>query len=164
LRVAERIVREGEVQITTEQRRKLVESKRLQIANLIARQAIDPRTDAPHPPDRIMNAMEEAGVGIDPFLPADQQVESVVRDIASILPLKFQRRTLRLRIPSPHAGKAYPVLRRYGEVVGERWLADGSLEIDVKLMAGLQPELFQRLSALTHGNFVSQVIEREDLR
>src|SRR3989338_8398933 len=69
-KVAESILKHGELQLTTEQRRKMVEEKRLQVANYISKQGVDPKTKLPHPVQRILNAMEEARVNIDPFKPA----------------------------------------------------------------------------------------------
>jgi ribosome maturation protein SDO1 len=161
--IAQKILREGEIQLTTEQRRAMVKKKKAQIAHIISRRGIDPHTDSPHPPDRILRAMDEAGVKVDPFVEAEQQVEVVVRSISTHLPIKLQRRVIRLRIPPQFASKIYPLLKKYGEFVGERWLADASLEVDVRILAGLQEEMFRRISVLTSGNFTSRVIEREDV-
>ncbi|MEM1742573.1 MAG: ribosome assembly factor SBDS, partial [Nitrososphaerota archaeon] len=45
LKIAEIILREGTVQITAEQRRKLIEDKKKQIIDYISKNAIDPRTN-----------------------------------------------------------------------------------------------------------------------
>jgi ribosome maturation protein SDO1 len=47
------VLKKGELQLTTEQRRKKTEDKRKQIIAIIARNFIDPRTGLPHPPTRI---------------------------------------------------------------------------------------------------------------
>src|SRR5207245_2694756 len=65
LAVAKQIVQRGEIQLTTEQRRQMLEAKRKQIVQYIAANAINPQTGAPHPPQRIENAMEEAKVHVD---------------------------------------------------------------------------------------------------
>lgn len=65
--VAKQIVLKGQVQLTTEQRRKMLEEKKRQIVNEIAKNAINPQTNTPHPPQRIEKAIEEAKVHIDPM-------------------------------------------------------------------------------------------------
>jgi len=50
LTIAEEIMKHGELQLTTDQRRQLVEEKRRQIVAFVARNCIDPRTGTPHPP------------------------------------------------------------------------------------------------------------------
>ena len=52
-KIAEIILRRGELQLTTEQRRRLIKEKRKQIITFISRHCIDPRTGFPHPPLRI---------------------------------------------------------------------------------------------------------------
>ena len=67
-KIAERIIRDGELQLTTEQRREMTEQKKTQIAEIISRRAINPQTNAPHPPQRVLRTMEKSGVSIDPFV------------------------------------------------------------------------------------------------
>jgi len=161
-KVAERIIKEGELRLTTEQKRKMIEEKRIQIANLISKRGINPQTNTPHPPQRILNVMEQVGVSIDPFLDAELQVDKVVEAIKNVLPIKFQRVLIQLKIPPQFAGRAYSILK-LGKIVNEKWLEDGSLQVDVEILAGLQEELFQKISALTHGNFESKVLRREEI-
>src|SRR5207244_6465143 len=59
VKVAEEIMKSGELQLTTEQRRQLIDEKRRQIISIISRNAIDPRSGAPHPPLRIEQALEQ---------------------------------------------------------------------------------------------------------
>ncbi len=83
--VAAQIVRLGDLQLTTEQRRKMADEKWTAVANLIARRAVNPQTKLPHPPQRIMNAMEEAHISLDPFKPAEDQVPAVVEKLRPII-------------------------------------------------------------------------------
>lgn len=65
LKIAETILKTGTLQLTTEQRRKMVEDKRKQIVDFIARQCVDPKTNLPHPPTRVENAMEQIRYSIE---------------------------------------------------------------------------------------------------
>ena len=60
LKIAEEIMKHGELQLTTDQRRQLVEDKRRQIVAFISRNCIDPRTGTPHPPIRIEQALRKS--------------------------------------------------------------------------------------------------------
>ena len=55
--VVDHILKKGDVPITTEQKSRLMEEKRKQIIDIIARNSIDPRTNAPTPALRVENAM-----------------------------------------------------------------------------------------------------------
>jgi ribosome maturation protein SDO1 len=50
LKIADLILKKGTLQLTTDQRRKMVEDKKRQIIDFISRQAVDPKTNLPHPP------------------------------------------------------------------------------------------------------------------
>src|SRR3989304_628223 len=62
IKIAEKIIREGELHLTTEQKKKILDEKKKRVINIIAQNAINPQTKAPHPPARIESAMDEAGV------------------------------------------------------------------------------------------------------
>ncbi len=161
--VADRILKKGEIQITTEQRKGMVEQKKMQVASIISRRGINPQTNAPHPQQRILSAMEKSSVSIDPFQDAELQVDKVVKAIKIQLPIRFQKVTLMIKVPASVAAKSYSVLKSSGTIINEKWLDDGGLQVDIEMLAGLQDELFTKLSGLTHGNYESKVIKREDL-
>ncbi|MCS7135027.1 MAG: ribosome assembly factor SBDS [Candidatus Aenigmarchaeota archaeon] len=158
-----KILMEGEIQITTEQRRRMIEEKKMQIADLIAKRAINPQTNLPHPPNRIINAMEQAGVQIDPFADAESQVDKVIKSIKSLLPIKMQRVVIQLTVPPQFAGKLHSSVRRIIPEFEEKWQNDGSLQIIANIPAGLQVELLKLVGDATHGNFKADILRREDV-
>lgn len=161
--ISKKILMDGELQITTEQRRKFVEEKTREIAEIISRRSINPQTNAPHPPQRIMNAMEKAGVQVDPFTDAELQVKRAVEAIKPLLPIRFQRVVVRLTIPPQHVGKVYSLLKRSIGEFEEEWLNDGSLEVTLDLPVGVQDELFRKIGDITRGDFKSTIIKKVDL-
>src|SRR3989338_2726497 len=72
--VARKIIVDGEVQLTTQQRREMVEKKRVEIITFISRNAVNPQTNSPHPPQRIENALVEAKVQIEIGKSAKEQI------------------------------------------------------------------------------------------
>lgn len=162
-KISEQIIKRGELQLTTEQRREMVEQKKTQIVAIISKRGVNPQTGTPHPPQRINNALAEAGVVIDPFTDAEMQVDKVVEAIRSIVPIKFETVVVQVKVQPQYAGRVYSVIKSVGSVVKEDWLNDGSLRINVKVLGGMQNELFEKLSALTHGNFESKIITKEDM-
>lgn len=163
LKIAEKIIREGELQLTTEQRRQMVEKKKTQIIAIISKKGINPQTNAPNPPQRVLNAIEKAGIHIDPFIDAELQVDKVLKAIKPYLPVKFQKITFQIKIPPQFAGKSYSILKNSGTITNEQWLNDGSLQVNLEMLGGLQSELFDKLSSLTHGNFESKIAKKEDI-
>jgi len=150
-KVADIILRKGELQLTTTQRRKLLEAKRRLIINYIARSAVDPRTKTPIPPQRIEKAMEEAKVAVDLYKSVEEQAAKIIKAIARHLPIKIARALITVRVPPAVAGRAYSELRRLGDIKNERWLNDGSLLIEIEIPAGMQGEVMDSISRATRG-------------
>jgi ribosome maturation protein SDO1 len=156
-KIAAIILKNGSVPLTTEQRNKLLEEKRKQIVNIIATNAIDPRTSAPHTPLRIENAMKEARIAIDPFKPPTEQIEEIVKKLSAKLPLKFSTVRIEVTIAPQYSNRSYGVLKQYG-LKGEKWLNDGSLFATLEFPAGLQSEFFDKINNATKGTAVAKIV------
>ncbi len=156
--IAEIIVKQGDVPLTTEQRRRMLEERRMQIATIIAKRAINPQTNTPHPVQRILNAMEQAKVHIDPLKPAEEQIEAVVSAIRKIIPIRLETKKIELVIPPQYTGKLYGKIRAY-KVIREDWRNDGSLRVVIEVPAGVTEEVLHEFASLTHGNIQSRMVE-----
>jgi conserved hypothetical protein TIGR00291 len=162
-KIAEEIIKKGEFSLTTEQKRELIEEKKNQIATLISKRAINPQTNTPHPPQRILNAMEKVGVNVDPFLDAEVQIEKVLKAIRTLLPIKFEKILLQLKIPPQFIGKAYSIITKAGEVKSEQYLGDGSLQVQIEIFSGVQDEFFRKIAEITKGNYESKVLKKVEV-
>ncbi len=158
VRVAEEIMKTGELQLTTDQRRQLIEEKRRQIISIITRNAIDPRTGAPHPPLRIEQALEQIRISIDPYKSAEEQSKQVIEDLRPILPLKMEQMRIAVRVLPEYAARAYNAFKGFGTVNREEWQQDGSLVAVVEIPAGLYGSLIDRVGKLTQGTIQTKVL------
>jgi ribosome maturation protein SDO1 len=158
MKVAEQIIRRGEIQITTEQRRKMHDDRLKQVVALISKRSINPQTGLPHPPARIENAMEEARVHIEVFKSAEEQLPAIVKELQPILPLKFELRRIAIKIPPTHVGRALKAVKEFAAVKQEQWLDDGSWAVVVEIPAGVQAEFFDKLNDLTRGEAQTKVL------
>ncbi len=149
--ISEEIIKKGELQLTTDQRRKMQEDVRKRIVSIITRNAINPQTNLPHPASRIERAMEEAKVHIDPFRRVEDQVQEVLRALRPILPIKFETLTFRVRIPGHAAGKCYGRIRAMGEIKNEGWLSDGSWSGMIEIAAGMRSDFFDVIQNASGG-------------
>jgi len=157
--IARQIILKGDIQLTTEQRHEMQEKKRKRIIDIIARNAMDPRTKTPHPRQRIELAMEEAGVHIDPFKPVDQQVKTVVEALRPIIPISMEQIKISVKIPSQYIGKAYGFVRNYGVLEREDWQSDGSWLGIIRLPAGMQTDFYEKLNEITKGNVNTRILK-----
>jgi len=156
--IAKIIIEEGEVQLTAEHLRKLREEKRKQIIYLIHRNAVDPKTNIPHPVVRIENALEEAKVNIDHNKSAEAQVQQVVTKIREILPIKYEIREIALKIPAQFAGRSFSILKQFGKVNQSEYDNTGNLLAVMEVPAGMQNDLFDQLNKICHGSVESKIL------
>lgn len=157
--IAKEIILHGEIQLTTEQRHEMQEQKRKRIIDMIVKNAMDPKTKAPHPRQRIELAMEEVGVHIDPFKPVNQQVKIVVESLRPIVPISMEQLRISVKIFPQYIGKAYGVARNYGVLEREDWQSDGTWIGIIKIPAGMQSDFYDRLNDVTKGNVETRILK-----
>ena len=88
--IAQIMFEKGDLNLTTDQRRKMIEQKRKQIVEFIAKTYVDPRTHLPHPPLRIELALKDGRITIDPQKGVEEQVTDIVDKLRSIIALKSE--------------------------------------------------------------------------
>ncbi|MFA6710377.1 MAG: ribosome assembly factor SBDS [Candidatus Methanomethylophilaceae archaeon] len=150
--IAAKIIAKGEVQITAEQRKEMLEAKRHKIVTYIAANAINPQTRLPHPPTRIELALEETKFRVDPFKSVEKQVEEAMHLLRPILPIKFEKSRVAIKLKGDDYGRCFDELAHFGVVEREEWQADGSWIGIMEIPAGLITELTNRLKDKTKGS------------
>jgi ribosome maturation protein SDO1 len=158
LKIAETILTKGTLQLTTEQRRKMIEDKRKQIVDFIARQSVDPKTNLPHPPTRIENAMEQIRYSLDPFKPVEEQAKEIIKALRIILPLKMEQISLSVSIPATHSAKAYGSIKGFGTIKREEWRPDGSWYGILEMPAGSYAPFLEKLGEITKGTGEAKIV------
>jgi ribosome maturation protein SDO1 len=159
LKVAEVILKKGTLQLTTEQRKQIVEDKRRQIVSFISRECVDPKTNLPHPPLRIEQAMKQIHYSIDGSRGVEEQAKEIIKLLLPIIPLKMEKISVAIRIPPEHASKVYGTVKGFGTIKRDQWLADGSWSAIVELSAGLYGPFLDKLGKMTRGNLETKMIK-----
>ena len=159
LKIAEVILKKGTLQLTTEQRKQLVEDKRKQIVLFISRECVDPKTNLPHPPLRIEQAMKQIHFSVDPSKGVEEQSKDIIKLLRPIIPLKMEKITVAVRIPPEHASKAYGSVKGYGTIKKDQWQADGSWVAMVEMSAGSYGPFLDTLGKITKGNLEAKMIK-----
>jgi len=149
--VANRIIRKGEIHLTAEQRRQMIAEKRRQVITFIARNAVNPQTALPHPPQRIEMAMEEVRVNIDLYKSLDELVKETVKALRPILPIRFEEVRIAVKVPPDFASKAYGEIQASAQVEKEEWQKDGSWICVVRIPAGIQGDFYEMINRVTRG-------------
>jgi ribosome maturation protein SDO1 len=157
--IAEKILKKGDLNLTTDQRRKMTAEKRKQIVTFIAKTFVDPRSHLPHPPLRIEQAISDVRVSIDPFKSVEEQVKDIVENLRSIIPLKSENLSLEISVPAQYVAKSYSVLKSTGILKKEEWQKDGSLKAILEIPAAARPNVIDRLGAITKGTAFVEVLK-----
>ena len=157
--IAEKILQKGDLNLTTDQRRKMIAEKRKQIVTFISKTYVDPKSHLPHPPLRIEQAMEDGRISIDPHKQPEEQVKEIVEKLRSIIPLKSENLVLEITIPAQFASQSYSVLKSNGTLQKEEWQSNGSLKAILEIPAAARPNVIDRLGSITKGTASVEVVK-----
>jgi ribosome maturation protein SDO1 len=156
--IAKQIMAKGDLNLNTDQRRKMIEEKKRQIVEYINKNFVDPKTHMPHPISRISTVLDDARVAIDPFKRLDDQIKNIIEPLRKLLPLKSEILELIVTVPSQFSGQSFSVFKSIGDIKSEQWLSDGSLQVVLNLNAGLKSSFLDRIGTATKGS--AQVSEK----
>ncbi len=146
-----KILQDGELHLTADQRKRLSEERKNRIIEHIQRNSVDPKTGSPHPRTRVELAMTEAKVSIDYQEKFDTQIEKVINAIRVVIPLSFEKIKLKITIPAQYAGSAYSSLKSRFKNFKEEWLNDGSVVVELEVVGGAKADLYSLISKVTNG-------------
>jgi len=141
--IAEKILSQGNIQLTAAQRKNMVKLKRRQIIQHIQSNAIDPKSKTPHPLTRIELALDQSRFSVDPFKKIDIQIKDAIKLLKPLIPLSFENTRLAFRITGKHYGPVSQLLRQYKEK--EEWLPDGQWVCVIEIPAGMKGELISKV-------------------
>ena len=158
LEIAKQIMDKGDLNLNTDQRRKMIEEKKRQIVEYINKNFVDPKSHMPHPISRINAVLDEARVAIDPFKRLDDQLKNIIEPLRKIIPLKSEILELTVTVPAQFSGQSFSVFKTMGEIKSEQWLSDGSLQVILSINAGMKSSFLDRIGTATKGS--AQVIEK----
>lgn len=156
--ISKKIIHSGEIQLTTEYRERLRDVKRKRIIDFIRRNGVDPITHAPHPLLRIENAFAEARIHIDEFQPVNAQVDDAIKKLRPILPISFEVKEIIAKFSAEYGPKAYSVVSKFGSILKDEWLRDGSWAVVVEMPAGMEQEFYDKINKLTMGTVETKVL------
>lgn len=157
--IAKIILTKGDIQLTTEHRRELRDKKRKKIVAFIAKNAINPKTNTPHPPDRINSALEETAFHADIFTSVEEQVKLALKKLRPLIPIRFEKTELAIKLHGEDYGKCYGDITGFGEIKKQEWQKDGAWIGVVEIPAGVRMDLMDRLNSKTRGNVEMKILK-----
>jgi len=156
--IYKKILAEGTIQLTSQQRNEMVEQKRKQIVAHIVANAMNPQTGGPHPPQRIENAIDEVRYSVDPMENMDKQVEKIIRLIKTLIPISFEKIRVAVKIQAIHVGKCYGQITSLSKIESEEYQKDGSWIGMLEMSAASFAKLEDALGSLTKGTAETKML------
>ena len=156
--IYKKILAEGTIQLTSQQRNEMVEQKRKQIVAHIVANAMNPQTGGPHPPQRIENAIDEVRYSIDPIENVYKQVEKIIRTIKTLIPISFEKIRVAVKIQAIHVGKCYGQITSLSKIESEEYQKDGSWIGMLEMSAASFAKLEDVLGSLTKGTAETKML------
>ncbi len=138
------ILEKGSIQLTTAQRKAMIETKKQAIIHQISSSAVDPRSKLPHPHQRIELALEESRYPVDPFKSVESQVKEAIKLLKPLLPLSFETCRLAFRVSGKNYGSVSQFLREY--MKKEEWLSNGDWACVVEIPAAMKADIMGKVA------------------
>ncbi len=153
-----KILKKGEIQLTSKHREEEKQNKIKQIIDIIHRNAIDSKTGFPHPIVRIETALGESKFRVDEHKSVEEQVEDALKALRELIPIKFERKEIEIKVPAAFAGQAKGIVHKH-KVTKEEWLNDGSYYSVVEIPSGIMDEFFDELNKVSKGQVESKILK-----
>ncbi|MGQ9478430.1 MAG: ribosome assembly factor SBDS [Thermoproteota archaeon] len=131
--IAEKIILEGELQLTSEQRRRMIEGKKQQIIAMLSRILVDPSTGNPIPSLRIEQAFNQVSISVDPFKPPEEQVKDTIKVLRQAFQFKVNEVTLTITCPRDLSNDVYGFTSLFGEIDQSKVQKDKSVRLTVRI-------------------------------
>jgi ribosome maturation protein SDO1 len=156
MEVAKKIIKSGEIERTVESMREAQDKKYKQVVEFFRKNAVSPE-GRPYTADRIMKALSEAHVNVK-NKPIESQVQDILDQLSKVLPVRMERKKVKLTIPAIHTGKAYGAIKEF--MTSETWKSNGDLEVIVEVPAGLIMDFYDKINSATHGSVLSEELKK----
>jgi ribosome maturation protein SDO1 len=153
-----KIIKNGEIQTTQEHRNTEQEKKFNQVVDFLANNAIDPQTKNPISTERLKSALNQSKVNIK-NTSVENQIKDILEEISKIIPIKIETKKVKITVPAIYTGKVYGLVNQYKE--SEKWLDDGSLEVNVSVPAGIVIDFYDKLNSATQGAAMTEEIKEK---
>jgi ribosome maturation protein SDO1 len=156
--IYKKILADGTIQLTSQQRKEMVEQKRKRIVAHIVANAMNPQTGGPHPPQRIENAIDEVRYSVDPMETMDKQVEKIIKLIKTLIPISFEKIRVAVKIQAIYVGKCYGQITSLSKIESEEYQKDGSWIGMLEMSATSFAKLEDALGSLTKGTAETKML------
>lgn len=146
----EMIVKTGKYSLTAQEKREMVEKRRLEVINYLHENFIDSASGKPHPVTRIEAALSEIKAQYDPDHDAEHIVRSLIPKLQPIIRLQESCIEGTVVLPNSKLGQCIGICYNLGTVVREEY-GPQSAFVEMKVSPGKYDALIDQLSKMSNG-------------
>lgn len=146
------ILLNGEVQLTTDDRKKKIEERRKQVVYNLHSFFIDPKTLKPHPVTHIENALNEIKFKVDMKESVEKQSLRARKELLGKLTLKKNLMEGQITIPLKYIGQCYNPINGLSTIDKENYGAK-HYTAHLSLTPSAYDQLSQKINTITKGDF-----------
>jgi len=156
------IIEKGELQLTAEERKDKIDKKRAEIVNYIHKYYVDPKSKLPHPVVRVENALTTLKIKIDPDIPAERQIQDLIKRIPEVMPIKRMEMEGTLTVGNAFIGSAMNVVQQWAKVTKDNYTSEGC-SMEISLVPGDYDSFMSDLQKATKGEFTFDIAGQQDM-
>ncbi|KAH0791042.1 ribosome assembly factor SBDS [Histomonas meleagridis] len=152
----EEIMKNGKYSLTAQEKREIIEKRKLEVINFIHQNFIEPSTRTPHPVTRIESALQEIKARIDPDISAERNVRALLPKLTTVIRLSESQIEGTVVIPNTKLGQAIGICYNLGTVTREEYGPENAY-ISLTVSPGKFDALNEQLSKMTNGQAVFKI-------
>lgn len=152
-----KILDEGEYHLSTKERQELVEKKRREMITFVHKNYTDPRTKTPHPLSRVEQVFKDMKLNVDPYKPAEKQVQEIYSKLVEKIPLKKTLVYATLSLKHQFIGSGMPLAHKWAQVSGEKYDHIG-VTMDLAIVPGDYDALVNDLHKVCKGDYQLELV------
>ncbi|OHT09975.1 hypothetical protein TRFO_20963 [Tritrichomonas foetus] len=152
----ELVMKTGQYQLTAQEKRDLVEKRRLEVVNFIHENFIDSTSGKPHPVTRIENAIAQIKINIDPAQDAEHIARAMIPKLQTIIRLQESTIEGTVVVPNSKLGQVIGICYNLGTVTREEYGQEKAY-IEMKISPGKYDPLVDQISKMSNGEAVFQI-------
>jgi len=146
------VAKEGEIQLTTQDRKDKTDENYKQIVNYIHKYYINPKTKQPHPVTHIQAALEQVKFKASFDESIEKQVEMAMKKLIGVLVCKKSAMEGTLIVPTQYIASCYTVINGLCDIQKENY-TNTTCEMYISIIPGNYDALTVKLNAITKGEF-----------
>ena len=89
----------------------------------------------------------------------DELVNTTMKAIRPIIPIRFDTVEIAVNVPADYAAKSYGEITGFGELQKEEWQSDGSWIGVIKIPAGMQLDFYGLVNRVTKGGAETRLLK-----